>query len=223
MKIPMIHAIRSGLGITAIAGTFLFAAPKAGVHSRIAQKPDTFEYVQKADSTISEANVLPPVHGTSDSLILSKAPSPKLTVKGEMKNAAIVVDLSKNILYHYNDSGKPQTAYLVASGKTNSPSKEIVSIVSHIETYPYKSAPKNTKRYRSPRSFGPKAIILDKLDTLKNERIQSGQFIHGNNDFSSLGKYASLGCIRMDNEVIKELAQKVKRGDLVIFKRFKIK
>ena len=56
---------------------------------------------------------------------------------------------------------------------------------------------------------------------LKNERINSGQFIHGNNDFSSLGKYVSGGCIRMDNEVIKQLAKIVKRGDLVIFRKIK--
>ncbi len=48
---------------------------------------------------------------------------------------------------------------------------------------------------------------------------QTGQFIHGNNDISSLGKYASLGCIRMDNEVIKKLAKEVKRGDIVVIRK----
>lgn len=220
MKIPMIHAIRSGLGITTLAGTFLFVTPKTKVHSIIAQKPDTFEYVHNTHFA-NDVDTLPSVHGTSDPLFLSKAPTPKLIVNGEKKNAAIVVDLSKNILYHYDNNGKAQTAYLVASGKPTTPSKEIVSIVSHIETFPYKYAPRHTKRRRNPRSFGPKAIILDKLNTLTNERIQSGQFIHGNNDSLSLGKYVSGGCIRMDNEVIKNLTKKIKRGDLVIFKRFK--
>lgn len=223
MKIPMIRAIRTGLGITALAATCLAVAPKTNVHRTVAQKPDSFEYVNKTNTKINSIEILPSVYGSSDAAILSKAPSPQLSVKGEKKNAKIVVDLTKNILYYYDDNGKPQTAYLVASGKSQSPSKEIISIVSHVETYPYRTAPKSTKRYRSPKSFGPKAIILDKLDTLKNERIQSGQFIHGNNDFSSLGNHASLGCIRMDNEVIKTLATKVKRGDLIIFRRFKIK
>ena len=219
MKIPVIQGIRTGLGITAIAGTFLFAAPKAKANTFTRQKPDTFEYTQVKDTTV--VDVLPSIHGTNDSLVLSKAPSPALTVQGEKKNAAIVVDVSKNILYHYDINGKPTMAYLVASGKPKAPTKEIISIVSHVETYPYKSAPPHTKRRRSPGSFGPKAIILDKLDTLKNERINSGQFIHGNNDFSSLGKYVSGGCIRMDNEVIKQLAKIVKRGDLVIFRKIK--
>lgn len=218
MKIPVVQGIRTSLGITAIAGSFLFAAPKAKVNALTQQKPDTFEYVCK-DSTAVGA--LPSVQGSDDSLILSKAPSPALTVQGEKKNAKIVVDISKNILYHYDEKGKPVMAYLVATGKPKSPTKEIISIVSHIETFPYKSAPAHTKRHKSPRSFGPKAIILDKLDTLKNERINSGQFIHGNNDFASLGKHASLGCVRMDNEVIKQLAKIIKRGDIVIFRKIR--
>ena len=220
MKIPVIQGIKAGLGITAIAGTILLVTPKSKAHAFIQQKQDTFEYTQVNDKTAVE--VLPTIRGTNDSVILSKAPSPMLTVQGEKKTATIVVDISKNILYHYDVNGKPTMAYLVASGKTKTPTKEIISIVSHVETYPYKSAPAHTKRRRSPGSFGPRAIILDKLDTLNNERISSGQFIHGNNDVLSLGKYRSGGCIRMDNEVIKELAKKVKRGDLVIFKRFKL-
>ena len=47
----------------------------------------------------------------------------------------------------------------------------------------------------------------------------TGQFIHGNNDVTSIGKRASKGCIRMDNEVIKYLASIVKRGDFVIIKK----
>lgn len=219
MKIPVVQGIRTSLGISAIASTFLFAIPKAKAETLTQQKPDTFEYTQIKDTTA--VDVLPSVHGTDDVLVLSKAPSPVLTVQGEKKNAKIVVDISKNILYQYDNNGKPITAYLVATGKPKSPTKEIISIVSHVETYPYKSAPRHTKRHRSPRSFGPKAIILDKLDTLKNERINSGQFIHGNNDFSSLGKQASLGCVRMDNEVIKQLAKIVKRGDIIIFRKIR--
>lgn len=211
MKIPTLRGIRLSLGVTALAGTVLLATPKQKIHAFTPAKQDTFEYV------------IPPAHGSSDSLMLAKAPNPMITVQGEKKNATIVVDISKNILYHYDQNGKPLSAYLVASGKPKSPTKEIVSIVSHVEKYPYKTAPPHTKRHRSPRSFGPKAIILNKLDTITGNQTSSGQFIHGNNDVSSLGKYESLGCIRMDNEVIKELAKKVKHGDIVIFRKIKVK
>ena len=52
MKIPVIQGIRTGLGITAIAGTFLFAAPKAKANTLTRQKPDTFEYTQVKDTTV---------------------------------------------------------------------------------------------------------------------------------------------------------------------------
>lgn len=215
MKISMIRGVKTSLGITALAGTMLFAMPKQKIHAHNPVKQDSFEYVQK--------QTLPPTSGSNDSTLLHNAPNPAVTVKGEKKNATIVVDISKNVLYHYDKNGKPISAYLVATGKPQSPTKQIVSIVSHVETYPYKSAPSSTKRYKSPKSFGPKALILNKLDTITGERIFSGQFIHGNNDFASLGKYESGGCVRMDNQVIKEIAKKVKHGDIVIFRKIKLK
>lgn len=44
----------------------------------------------------------------------------------------------------------------------------------------------------------------------------TGEFIHGNNAPESLGKYSSHGYIRMDNEIIQELAKEVKAGDIII-------
>ena len=52
---------------------------------------------------------------------------------------------------------------------------------------------------------------------MENNRAQEN-LLHGNSNKSSLGKYASLGCIRMDNEVIKQLSKEVKRGDIIIIK-----
>lgn len=156
--------------------------------------------------------------GSSDSLALINAPSPKVKIKGITQTARIVVDASKNILYKYNDFGQAEKAYLVASGKTNTPTKKGVSVVSHIETFPFKNAPSHTKRRRNPYPYGPNIIILDKLIPETGERLNSGQWIHGNNKASSIGTYASQGCVRMDNEVIKELVKQVKRGDIVIFK-----
>ena len=46
-----------------------------------------------------------------------------------------------------------------------------------------------------------------------------GEFIHGNNDSTSIGKKVSMGCIRMDNNVIKYLSGVVKRGDFVVIKK----
>ncbi len=169
---------------------------------------------QKDDFTITTATP----KGTDSKTILAGAPSPNIEIAGEKKTAKFVVDLSKNILYKYNVQGKAEMAYLIASGKESTPTSKGVRIVTHTETYPYRTAPRGTKRRRNPRAYGPKIICLNKIDTQTGEQSQTGEFIHGTNDLSSLGKYASHGCMRMDNEVIKELSQKVKRGDIVIIK-----
>lgn len=154
--------------------------------------------------------------GTNDQFILKNAPSSKINIAGTNKTAKIVVDLSKNILYKYNSEGKATNAYKIASGKKNTPTDKGIRIVTHIETYPYRTAPARTKRRRNPKAYGPKIICLNKLNPKTGEQSSTGEFIHGNNNPSSIGKYASLGCMRMDNEIIKQLAKEVKKGDIVI-------
>lgn len=203
MKVNPIRNIKNYVKIALTAGAITLSMPALK-----AQTTDTF-------SKISE--LVTPA-GTSDSIVLKNAPSAQVDFMGEKHNVGIVVDLSKNILYNYDENGNALGAYLVASGKKNTPTSPGLRIVTHVETYPYKYAPASSKRRNMPRSYGPKIICLDKLDSATGERIISGQFIHGNNNVNSLGKYASLGCIRMDNEVIKHIAKQVKRGTLVLFK-----
>ena len=162
--------------------------------------------------------VTAPPEGTSEKDVLAGAPNPNVKIQGQMKTAKFVVDLSKNVLYKYNIQGKPEIAYMIASGKPSTPTSKGVRIVTHTETYPYKTAPIHTKRRRNPSAYGPKIILLNILDTKTGEQSDIGEFIHGNNNFDSLGRYVSHGCMRMDNEVIKQLAAEAKRGDIVIIK-----
>lgn len=162
--------------------------------------------------------VTAPPEGTSEKDVLAGAPQPNVKIKGQMKTAKFVVDLSKNVLYKYNIQGKPEIAYMIASGKPSTPTSKGVRVVTHTETYPYKTAPAHTKRRRNPSAYGPKIILLNKLDPNTGEISDIGEFIHGNNNFDSLGRYVSHGCMRMDNEVIKQLAAETKRGDIVIIK-----
>ena len=91
-----------------------------------------------------------------------------------------------------------------------------VSIRIALSTGLFESAGKATKRYKTPRDYGPKALILQKVDPLTGKLTPTGEFIHGNNNKNSLGTYASKGCMRMDNEVIKEIAKQVKKGDYIL-------
>ncbi len=169
------------------------------------------------DTFVKTETVVTP-KGTAEKNILDNAPDPHIIIAGEAKIAKITVDLSQNVLYKYDNEGNAQTAYLIASGKKNTPTDKGVRIVTHTESYPYRSAPKRTKRRRNPGAYGPRVICLNKIDKLTGIQSQTGEFIHGTNQPNSIGKYASLGCMRMDNEVIKELAGEVKRGDIVIIK-----
>ena len=153
---------------------------------------------------------------------LFAAPSPKVKIAGKEKNVGIVVDTKTNKLYRYDDSGEVVDGYHVATGKLNRYGKSLTNTgirrVHHIENYPYKSAP-GTKRNRNPKAYGPNILYL----TIINQRTgveegSNGEFIHGNNDIDSIGTYASKGCIRMDNDVIKMFAKEVKKGTLVLIK-----
>ncbi len=203
--------IKHALGITLAAGTLAVTVPSA--HAKTNSSTETLK-----KDTLELSLKIPPSGTTSDTVLFG-APSPEVEVCGEKKNAAIVVDLSKNVLYKYNEQGDAECAYLVASGKKSTPTDTGLRVVTHVETFPYKTAPASTKRRRQPWNYGPRIIILEKLDSKTGARDKTGEFIHGNNNPKSLGKYASLGCIRMDNEVIKQLAKQVHAGDLVLIKK----
>lgn len=192
-----------------IVGTLLAGAAVPSVQLR-AQSADQS---LKCD-TFEVASISP--KGYAAGILPQNPPSPKLKVNGQNKIAKFVVDLSKNVLYTYDNLGNATNAYLIASGKKSTPTSPGVRIVTHVETYPYRSAPRGTKRRRNPRAYGPKIICLDRLDVKTGERSRIGEFIHGNNDSTSIGKYTYKGCMRMDNEVIKKLANDAKRGDIVI-------
>lgn len=153
---------------------------------------------------------------------LKAAPSPIITIANEEKIAGIVIDLSKNKLYRYDSLGNVTDGYIIASGKLGKNGKSItgcgIRMVDHIEKYPYSGA-YGTKRKLNPKAYGPNVLYLVSINPKDGSCVGSnGEFIHGNNDFSSLGKYASKGCIRMENAVIRKFADEVEKGTYVLIK-----
>ncbi len=148
--------------------------------------------------------------------LLAKAPSNKITVAGEEKQARIVVSLSENKLYLYDENGQAEEVHSVASGAAKTPTHKGLRIVSHIETYPYSSA-NGTKRQKNPKPYGPKILILNTVDAETGKsKGSNGEFIHGNSNESSIGKYASHGCMRMHNDQIVRMAEMVAPGSYVL-------
>ena len=208
MKILPIKGFTKAIGVSVIAlSAACLSSTSAQLQPR--QTSDTFE---------KTTQIVPP-KGTEDVAVLDAAPSPNVTIQGKKRVAVFVIDITKNILYQYDKDGVPIAAYSVASGKKSTPTAVGVRRVSHIETYPYKTAPKATKRRKHPNDYGPKLICIEMLNPKTGETWFNGEFIHGNNDPSSIGKHASKGCIRMDNDVIKKLAKEVKRGDIIIIQK----
>lgn len=198
--------IKKNIGILFTTGAVLLGSTAAASSKPLERTP--------AEDTFTSSSVTP--KGTSADNILFQAPDPQVVIDGELKTAVIVVDLSQNILYKYDEDGNAEKAYLVASGKKSTPTSTGIRSVTHIETYPYRYAPTKSKRRRNPGAYGPKIICLETINPKTGERGVTGEFIHGNSDSATLGQYVSHGCIRMDNDVIKELAAEVKRGDIVV-------
>ena len=178
-------------------------------------------YSQEMQQDTFERTITP--QGVKDTTILRLAPKPDIVINGKKKKAGIIVDISTNILYRYDKNGNPINAYLIASGKKSTPTDKGVRIVTHKETFPYRGAPRRSKRRRSPRDYGPVVICLKKLDPKTGEQSKTGEFIHGCRSYEKTfeltpDRYVSHGCMRMDNGVIKQLAPTVEKGEIIIIK-----
>ncbi len=153
--------------------------------------------------------------------ILEQAPSPIITIAGEEKTAGIVVDVAENRLFRYDSLGRVMDGYVIASGKIGRSGKSITDLgirqVDHVESYPYRSA-YGTKRKQKPWDYGPNVLYLVIINPETGAcEGSNGEFIHGNNNPSSLGKHSSKGCIRMENEVIHKIAGEIENGTYVLF------
>lgn len=201
-------------GFMTLAGAALLATAPLKAQTTSTQSRQNRQEVD----TFTLANRVSP-YGTKNESVLANAPSANVKMLGQSQKARIVVDLNKNILYTYDQSGNAEEAFLVASGKKSTPTTPGYSLVTHVETYPFKTAPVWSKRRKNPAEYGPKIICLTTINPKTGAKLNNGEFIHGNNDLASIGKHSSHGCIRMANEIIVKLAQRVKRGDIVVFKK----
>ena len=183
---------------------------------------DTFvknDNIETVNSAVLDSLANNPTRLSDEELLA--APSPKVKIADKEKNVGIIVDTKTNKLYRYDESGEVIDGYHVATGRLShgrSLTTTGLRRVHHIENYPYKSAP-GTKRNRNPKAYGPNVLYLTVINPKTGaEEGSNGEFIHGNNDIESIGTYASKGCIRMDNDVIKMFAKEVKKGTLVLIK-----
>ena len=173
----------------------------------VAEQPskDTFE------RTITQENVIK-IHDTN---VLA----PNIKIGEQSVLPSIVIDKSENKLYLYNSEGYLEKSYTVGLGKTTTPTVVGIRKIVKIESYPYSKAPKITKRHQSPSEYGPNVIVVGIVDPKTGEITgYDGKFIHGTNKPDSIGKNESKGCVRMNNEDVKELASQLKAGQFVLIR-----
>ena len=91
--------------------------------------------------TLEKEKVSP--KGSTNPEHLKNAPEPIITIAGEKKFAAIVIDTKTNLLYKYNDKGQAEIVYSVATGKKSTPTRKGIKMIGYWNSYPVKFLPKN--------------------------------------------------------------------------------
>ncbi len=117
----------------------------------------------------------------------------------------IVIESTRNRLYHYGDHGV--TRYEVATGRPpdGTPDGEFTIIVRE-ELVPGETNPQLGIRWLGLRVPGD--------DEKAAQGLKYG--IHGTDEPESIGRHASGGCVRMHNDDVVELYERVEIGTLVI-------
>lgn len=120
----------------------------------------------------------------------------------------IIVNKTTNELAFLVD-GKVSKVYQVATGKTDlyTPEGEFNIVIKAVNPYYRK---KNIVGGAKDNPLGTRWIGFDALET--DGRIYG---IHGTNDPSSIGEYLTGGCVRMFNEEVEQLFNKVPLGTKV--------
>lgn len=120
----------------------------------------------------------------------------------------LIVNKKTNLLA-YIDDGKIQSIYEVSTGITNdlTPEGEFTIVVKAIDPY-YRR--KNIPGGSKDNPLGTRWMGFDAKDT--DGRTYG---IHGNNNPSSIGHYVTQGCVRMHNEKVEELFNKIPIGTKV--------
>lgn len=197
------------------------------VKAQVPAKQDTVKYHIPVDKYTSKD--LPVIfrdtvnHSswTNDSILLSKAPSPKFNLRGIETVAKGVVDITSCKLYIYDSNGKAVEAFNVANGASSSPTEPGVRTVVTKMAYPYSNSPASTKRYRFPADYGPKIAYLNLVDTITGVLSDNGQYLHGTKNDQVLlrpDRHFTHGCTRLPNrDALYVINDVLKIGDYLKF------
>jgi lipoprotein-anchoring transpeptidase ErfK/SrfK len=124
-------------------------------------------------------------------------------------NQLLIVNRQQNKLYFY-EKGKLVRTFSVATGKSSTQTPDgVFPIVNKIKNRPYYTKKIPGGDPRNP--LGDRWMGLD-----VNGTKGTTYAIHGNNNPAAIGRYTTLGCIRMHNKDIHWLFERLQTGTKVI-------
>lgn len=138
--------------------------------------------------------------------------------KAGEKNARVLVDLSEHRLTIYNDDGGVERVLPVAAGAWGTATDVGTKIV-----YDKVADPSPIAWALWPESrggaFGTRMLDLSWYDPDTGASWGSGEELHGTYARNSIGTDASHGCVRMQNEDIEWVYNKLSIGDIVVIQK----
>lgn len=133
------------------------------------------------------------------------------------RKVRVLIDLSELRLSVYDANAKLQRVFPVASGARETPTDPGIKMVCEKLSDPTALAEKLWPESKGA-AFGKRLIDLNWYDPKSGAIAVSDEELHGTFDLSSIGSYASHGCVRLTNESIEWLYQNLQLGDLVVIR-----
>ncbi|HEY9855652.1 MAG TPA: L,D-transpeptidase family protein [Stenomitos sp.] len=162
---------------------------------------------------LDEVAPAPGLKAWEDPALSPKAIEQPQVVRGKMSR--VVVGIAQHRLFMFDSKGQLQKIFPIASGKRGTDTDPGIKVVDG-----KLADPSGLARQLWPesggRAFGTRLVGLSWLDANTGRMSNSGEELHGTFDRSSIGTYASHGCMRLYNENIEEVYQQLKAGDVVV-------
>ncbi|HBN10309.1 MAG TPA: hypothetical protein DD435_17275 [Cyanobacteria bacterium UBA8530] len=175
--------------------------------------PRTGSIDAKTMRALDEVSPAPGLKAWEDPNISSKAYAEPQKINE--KFARVIVDKSEHRLFLYDQAGKLEHIYPVATGKEGTETDSGIKVVNGKLDDP---SDVGRRLWNSPKAFGTKLMDLNFFDPRTGKTTHSGEELHGTFDDNSIGTNASHGCVRMFNKDVEQIYTNMKKGDFVVIK-----
>lgn len=162
---------------------------------------------------LDEVAPAPGLKAWEDPNLSPKAFEQPQVVRGKVSR--VVVGVAQHRLFMFDQNGKLEKIFPVATGKQGTDTDPGIKVVDGKVADP-SSIARRLWPESGGKAFGTRLVGLSWLDPKTGRTSHSGEEIHGTFARDSIGTYASHGCMRLFNENIEEVYQKLKTGDVVV-------